>query len=403
MRSLDDPHQYLEGVRRLIVDGHQDLVGLRTLTLSRVVDAFDRACGVTGSPIPRRRSTASRRTTRAAAGSDVAFADDFADGLSPTLSADGGPSHRSARTPVDLSGGSLGRPSARGGRLEEYARRDSGRAERLDVEGDAAVKSAPRDRLCSTAAVRRLTDLVLETGDCGRICTASASGLLAMILSVGRADVLATSSRPPSEATFRERWGGAWPSWLRMTCDGAWESSCDSRGCAATASTWRRCVSLARAQPPLELVVPDHGVAGPVVGTIHAAKGRGGRRAAVSAPPARNGAPLAGASRCCSSGPRERDASAKAGLFRLSAHSVRRRPALVARHQDSGWRAVQVEVGRDGTWMCCCPCAEGLADAGVRARGAAEDRGPFGQAVCPFLERVRQTNWQHVLWIPKCR
>lgn len=67
-----------------------------------------------------------------------------------------------------------------------------------------------------------------------------------------------------------------------MTSDDAWRRLvrlAGLRGDRIDLETLRD--SLARAQPPLELVVPDHGAAGPIVGTIHAAKGRRRKRANV--------------------------------------------------------------------------------------------------------------------------
>jgi hypothetical protein len=289
VRGDEELQDYLHRVRHLIIDEGQDIVGVRAELSLALVDALEQDCGVT------------------------VFADE-AQAIYGFTEDEDGPGPVGLKLPDELRGRgfsevALGRVhrTQRPGLVEIFTRvrrrvvRRAGNAaaRRRQIEDD--IRRLADDTLSSSADIR----LDLLPTD-------------ALVLMRRRVDVLELSSRN-SEVPHRLRMSGL-PSclqpWLglllwdhterrltksrfealwadraadepKIDCDVAWRLLVEVAGeTATTVDLWALRAALARPTPPMLFCTPEFGTSGPVLGTIHASKGREADEVLLCIPPA---------------------------------------------------------------------------------------------------------------------
>lgn len=394
--------EYLEGIRHLIVDEAQDLVGLRATLLTRIIEVLESECGVTVFTDPAQAIYGfSADGSEKESGATGTFTEGLKGFTTFALTA----VHRTVMPGLlsicrELRLDVL-KPAEDGWKVTKEAIRT--RADGVETDGQAALLNAGdgvmvlyRQRAEALMASSRLAEKGVRHRQ-------RLSGFPTMIYPwVGQ---LFGEVESPSmtRTAFVDRWTERLgPARLGMSSGDAWgllERIAGMRGDRIDLEVLRD--ALSRAQPPLELVVPDHGVGGPIVGTIHASKGREADEVLLFLPPsgAKDGTPqvdeerrvlFVGATRA------RKSLRVCEGSFIYNngeAENVSRwwRPIK----EKSG--AVQVEVGRDGDLDVLSPVRKDWLTRESAAEMQQKIADRSARIVRLSTNAMRQTNWQHVL------
>lgn len=285
----DDVAEYLQRLRHLIVDEAQDIIGVRADLTLAIVDALEPECGVTAFADEAQAIYGFTEDAQANGEPSTSLLDGlrergFQERSLVHVHRTDSPTLREIFTSVRRRVmGRRGSASARRLRVrEEIERLSDGMADATDSLDIAAL---PGNAL---VLMRRRLDVLLASSYAKAPHRLRMSGLPACVGPWIALILWDWTDRRMTRSAFEERWAARCSPSPPGTPDRqtAWQLLLETAGDSATTIDLHRLRAvLGRSTPPLLFCSPEFGLDGPVLGTIHASKGREASEVLLYLPP----------------------------------------------------------------------------------------------------------------------